>query len=98
MFLCIERERTESTMVKPRQKAVTSCAVDELLCFYRELFEFSGRNGRFTKYFRAIHPPCVTTMSTERCLTAQPGAQTRKRASSTTSATSKVSSRSRGAR
>ena len=45
--------RAAFTMVKPRQKAVISCAVDELLCFYRDLFEISGRNTPLRKT-----PPC----------------------------------------
>ena len=37
------------------KKPVISSAIDELLCFYRELFEISGRNSRLQRRCRTIH-------------------------------------------
>ena len=89
---------TALTMVKPRQKAVISSAIDELLCFYRELFEISGRNSRLQRHCRTIHLLIHPLPRSTACPTARPRAQTRNRASSATGATATASSWSHGIR
>ena len=97
-YIQIHRELCRATMVKPRQKAVISSAIDELLCFYRELFEISGRNSRLQRHCRTIHLLIHPLPRSTACPTARPRAQTRNRASSATGATSTASSWSHGIR
>ena len=87
------------TMVKPRRKAVNSRRISDCLRFYCDYLEICGQSRGNHAHFRSIHPPRRNHhVDSGARPAAQPRAQTRNRASSATSATSKISSRSRGDR